>query len=255
MEKVRSGTFVDFKDFLADNVILLQRIQELGQAGAIPAAAQPLLSNSRLREVVDPLTWASCFLAFMAVKTDQEETRQMAAYGMIILQIVRKHNGNGWLLYDKQFRLQQAAGASLSWTDINASLLAATVLGQTGEKPSRSCQLCLASDHSREECALASLEPHKGSQTTPTHSRLPPPRHIRRPMPYRGPGFCYRFNNGNCTNASCRFEHACSFCSSPSHPEVSCSESRMSRPRGRQSDSKMGPSQVKQSVAGDRPRQ
>ena len=107
VEKAHKGTFVDFKELLVDINLLLQRIQELSQAGAIPAAAQPLLSGSRLREVSDPLTWVSCFLAFMAAKTDHEETRRLAAYGMIILQLVRKHGGSGWLLYDKQFRLQQ----------------------------------------------------------------------------------------------------------------------------------------------------
>ena len=97
MEEAWSGAFVNFKDFLADNVLVLQCIQELGQAGAIPVATQPI---SRLREMVDPLTWVSCFLAFMAVKMDQEEMRSLAAYGMIILQLIRKHGGSGWLLHN-----------------------------------------------------------------------------------------------------------------------------------------------------------
>ena len=79
------GAFVDFKEFLWANVLLLQRIQDISQAGAVPAAAQPLVANSCMGEVTDPLTWVSCFLAFMAAKTDQEETHKLAAYGMIIL--------------------------------------------------------------------------------------------------------------------------------------------------------------------------
>ena len=150
-----------------DNTLLLQRIQELSQAGAIPAAAQPLLSGSRMREVSDPLTWVSCFLAFMAAKIDHEETRRLAAYGMIIMQLVRKHGGNGWRLYDKQFRLQQAAGAGLSWVEINPSLLAATVLGQPSDRGCRPCLLCLAPDHTREDCALVSLEYQRPSPFLP----------------------------------------------------------------------------------------
>ena len=167
VDKAHKGAFIDFKEFLVDNTLLLQRIQELSQAGAIPAAAQPLLSGSRMREVSDPLTWVSCFLAFMAAKIDHEETRRLAAYGMIIMQLVRKHGGNGWRLYDKQFRLQQAAGAGLSWVEINPSLLAATVLGQPSDRGCRPCLLCLAPDHTREDCALVSLEYQRPSPFLP----------------------------------------------------------------------------------------
>ena len=56
VEKARKGLFVDFKEFLADNTMLLQRHTELSQAGAVPVTSQPLLSGSRMREVSDPLT-------------------------------------------------------------------------------------------------------------------------------------------------------------------------------------------------------
>ena len=49
----------------------------------------------------------------MAARTNQEETHKLAAYGMIILQLVLKHRESGWLLYDKKLRVQQAAGAGL----------------------------------------------------------------------------------------------------------------------------------------------
>ena len=202
------------------------------------------------------MTWVSCFLAFMAMKMDQEEMRSLAAYGVIILQLIRKHGGSGWLLYDRQFRLQQEAGAGLPWTDINPSLLAVTILGQAGKKPLRSCQLCMAADHSRKECALASLVPHKTAHPTSFPSRPPPSCQARHPVPYRASGLCYRFNNGsNCHSASCRYEHACSLCFSPTHQEVSCLE-KGGRMRSRQvhvhGDSKTGPTQARQGSVGDR---
>lgn len=254
VEKARSGAFVDFKEFLGDNALLLQRIQDLSQAGATPGAAQSLVSNSRMREVSDPLTWASCFLAFLAAKIDHEETRRLAAYAMIILQLARKHGGSGWLLYDRQFRLQQAAGAGLSWADINPSLLAATVLGQPGERTPRACSLCLAADHSREDCALASLEAHRPPFPVPANRPQLPARQSRRPLPYRLAGQCYRFNAGNCNSSNCRFEHRCAACSSPNHPEISCPEVK-GRPRGRQADAKSSPTSPRTSPAAERPRQ
>ena len=42
VDKVSRGAFVDFKEFLADNVLLLQRLQDLGQVGAILPSAQHL---------------------------------------------------------------------------------------------------------------------------------------------------------------------------------------------------------------------
>ncbi len=93
--------------------------------------------------MTDPLTWVSCFLAFMASQTSHEETRDMAAYAMIIIRLSRKHSGSGWLLYDKQFRQHVTAGSTLPWADINASLMAATVLSHAGDRPCQSCSLCL----------------------------------------------------------------------------------------------------------------
>ena len=61
VDKVSRGVFVDFKEFLADNVLLLQRLQDLGQVGAILPSAQHFSNGSCLREVSDPLTWAACF--------------------------------------------------------------------------------------------------------------------------------------------------------------------------------------------------
>ena len=86
MEKVKSGMFVDFKEFLVDNVLLVQCLQELSQAGTqLSSLPHTLASSSRLREISDPLTWASCFLAFMATILEQQDARDLAAYGMIIL--------------------------------------------------------------------------------------------------------------------------------------------------------------------------
>ena len=85
VEKACKGLFVDFKELLADNTMLLRRLLELSQAGAIPVASQLLLCSTHMRAVLDPLTRALCFLVFMATKTEHEDTRQLAAYRMIIL--------------------------------------------------------------------------------------------------------------------------------------------------------------------------
>ena len=82
-----------------------------------------------MREIQDPLSWVSCFLAFMATKVDNKETQSLAAYGMLVIHLARKHGGRGWLAYDSMFRQQKAAGAPFKWEDLNPSLMAATVIG------------------------------------------------------------------------------------------------------------------------------
>ena len=228
VERVKQGKFVDFKEFLADNIMLLQKLQELGLAGTVAPALQPVVSGSRLREVTDPVAWASCFLMFMAAKIDHEETRELAAYGTIVLQLASKHIGGGWRSYDRQFRQQKAAGASLPWADLNPSLMAATVLGQSLGGASRICTICLSGDHLKEDCALASLELAKQG-TAPLVQRVQQPsRQARRPVPYTsqpaGTGVCFRYNRGTCFAARCRFEHFCSNCSRQGHPAISCAE-------------------------------
>ena len=250
VEKIKSGAYVDFKEFFTDNIQLLQRLQELSQAGTASATVQPIISGSRLREVAEPAAWASCFLAFLGTRVEHKETRELAAYGMVVMYLAMRYKGSGWLLYDRQFRQHQAAGANLPWADISTSILAATVLGRPGEGGGRSCSLCLAADHAKEECALASLEAAKVAAAPPTH-RLPSGnRQARRPAPYHVEGYwCYRYNrSGYCNSSSCKFPHVCSFCHRQGHPEVFCHEKNKLKGKSGSAESKPPPSSPGPSV-------
>ena len=231
VEKVQKGTYVDFKEFLYDNILLVQRLQELGHTGPSLHSA---VSTSRLRDVPDALTWASCFLAYMATKIDHAETRQLAAYGMIVLQLAQQHRGSGWKLYDRQFRQQHAAGAKVLWTEINPSLMVATVLGSGSSHP-QSCTLCFSADHGKEDCALASLEVSKAPLPPPASPRPGPSRQPSRVAPYRSSEHCRRYNRGWCGSSNCRYEHSCSNCHKPGHPETNCPVGRSEKGKGRQS--------------------
>ena len=213
VEKIRSGAHVELKELLPDNVALLQRLQETNTAGQ--TAGVP----SRLRDIRDPLTWVACFLAFVAAKVEHRETRELMAYGQIILLLARKHGGLGWTVYDSQFRQLAAAGAGASWTEINPSLMAATVLGSGGDATGRVCSRCLAVDHGPRECALASLDAYKNPPWTPPPTSRPATRF----RPYHPQDeICRRFNRGTCLASPCRFEHVCSSCHKPGHGSHEC---------------------------------
>ena len=122
--------------------------------------------------------------------------------------------------------------------------MAATVLSHAGDRPCQSCPLCLGVDHSREECALSSLELNKLSTPGPssnpgpsTNRPPPPPRVARRPTPYSAvnDNICRRFNRGYCGSNPCKFVHTCSNCFKLGHPATHCQEPR-GYPRGQPGD-------------------
>ena len=134
----------------------------------------------------------------MAILCPQGRVRELLAYAQIIIQLARSHGGGkGWIAYDWRFRQQVAAGMPLCWSEINPSLLSATVLGSAPAPGCRNCPLCLSWDHGRDECALGSLNTG-GAKPKKTSGRY---------RPYSVPGgFCRRFNAGSCPNTteSCR---------------------------------------------------
>ena len=68
--KIRSGVYVPMKDMLADNMSLRSQLEALPTQQILSVTAKP-----RLREINNPLTWASCFLAYAAVRApDRHET-------------------------------------------------------------------------------------------------------------------------------------------------------------------------------------
>ena len=194
VERFRSWAHVELKELLPDNVALLQWLQETNTLGQVPR------HPSCLRDIRDPLTWVTCFLAFVAAKVDNKETRELLAYGQIILLLAHKHGGLGWMIYDNQFRQMAAASAGASWTEINSFLMAATV------------------HHGARQCALASLDANKNLLWTPPPSGWPTPR-FRQYHPQEE--ICGRFNWGTCLTAPCKFEHVCS-CHKLGHGSHEC---------------------------------
>ena len=129
------------------------------------------------------------------------------------------HGGLGWIAYNSQFRQQAVAGSRASWSELNPSLMAATVLNAGSDASGRVCTLCLAADHSKQDCALLSLE-------AATHTPKPPPSAtgaMSRFKPYNlQEEICRQLNWGSCTAMPCRFEHICFSCQKPAHGSHEC---------------------------------
>ena len=161
---------------------LKQRLQELG----IPAPyCNTPGSSSRLREVQDLLTWVRCFLLYLVAWVNHQHTRELAAYAVTIIDLARAHGGQGWRLYDTQFRQQKGL---FPWSEINSSIVANTI-SLMGSSQGQACELCFTLGHTKHECALYSMElqkkPHQDRLTSykPTALQL-----------YGRPPICKPFN-------------------------------------------------------------
>ena len=111
VDKVRSGQFMEMREFLVDNLVLQDRLEALqGQNYHI------LGSRPRLREVSTPLSWACCFLAYVAIATSDPVTRDQLAYACLILGEAQSQGGSGWLHYDRAFRQLKVADPTLPWS-------------------------------------------------------------------------------------------------------------------------------------------
>lgn len=221
--KIRSHQFVAMKELLSDNMALH------GQLDDLPAQATITSRPHRLREIDSPLTWVSCFLAYLAVRTRDPETRDMMTYARLIIREAQCHSGPGWQEYDKWFRQQQAALAvPQPWHELNASLHAATVMSlRSGNN--QPCRLCREPDHSEIHCALASLQPpHAAANFVLTTSSAATRRTTR---PETLERICLSWNKGRCAfPGSCRFRHVCATCRRKGHRAKECDETPADSP-------------------------
>ena len=216
--KAQSGAFVALKEFLGDNIALVQRLDEVQGSSSTLTRTQ---STACMRDLLSPLQWAFCFITYAAVQSKDPDLRDLLAYGRIVLSLAQHHNGAGWLEYDRVFRQQATADHSILWNTLNPSLMAATVLSTPALSPTSFCPFCHEADHKGPECALASVDLGAG------HKISGAPHTSSRPKPYSRPSnteeICRRFNRGTCFNSPrCRYRHACFDCSRPRHGSNAC---------------------------------
>ena len=220
--KIKSQQYVAMKELLPDNMA------PHGQLEDLPAQAAVATRPHRLREIDSLLTGVFCFLAYVAVRSKDVETRNMLTYAWLVIREAQCHGGAGWLEYDKWFRQQQVALATQHpWNELNASLHAATVMSMWAGA-SKLCKLCKEPDHAESQCALASLQ----SPQTPLFSvaTLPPTgKRVTRPETLER--ICSSWNKGRCVfPGSCRFQHVCATCRCKGHRARDCEDSPAASP-------------------------
>ena len=214
VDRACSGQFVDMRVLLTDSVSLIQQLDTFGGNYAFPSL--PGMLRPHLREVMSLPSWIYCFLAYIAIRANDQGVRDMLAYAHLMVREAQRHGGSGWLDYDWGFRQQAALEPSLRWNTLYPRIQAATLVGRTAGS-TLLCSICREPDHTAGQCGLSYFQPPTGTSNAPGPSVWPPgPRAPLRCQPESMTNICVSWNKGYCTfPGTCRFRHACTTCQQP----------------------------------------
>lgn len=234
VRRIRSGEFVEMRDLLSDNVALHEQLESI--QGPLISAVTPAGLRPRVREVPSLISWVFCYLAYVAVRTNDEPTRDLITYCRLIIREALRHGGQGWQEYDRSFRAQAAIDTTLRWNGLLPDLQATTMLGQRAGGGS-SCSLCRGVDHSTSQCALGPLQqPVVSHQAGTSGNTSTTNGGGRRDHPRFRP-VCTSWNGGHCSYPGrCTFRHVCITCGQR-HQARECKDTSQDSPykRGLQS--------------------
>ena len=136
VDRARLGKFVDIGGLLVDNVSLLQQLDTFGGHHTFPS--QPGMLKPRLRDVTSLPSWIYCFLAYIAIRANDQDVQDMLAYARLMVQ---RHGGSSWLYYDRVFCQHGALDPSLRWNTLHPGIQAATLVGHTASS-TLLCSMC-----------------------------------------------------------------------------------------------------------------
>ena len=106
-----------------------------------------------------------------------------------------EHAGDGWLSYDRRFRLRAAVDPGMSWATIDTTLWN---LAFSGKAKATRCKHCFSLSHPSADCELASTSESTSQLSNPFVGRI-----------------CFDWNKDprpGCSRVNCSFHHICTNC-------------------------------------------
>ena len=96
----------------------------LGTAALAAGEDQSRIPGSRRKVVTNILEWVECFTIYIAVvsRTQPQRVPEMLGYLILILEAHMEYAGDGWLGYDRRFRMAVAGNPSINWATIDTTL-------------------------------------------------------------------------------------------------------------------------------------
>ena len=165
------------------------------------------------KEIYNIEKWTAAFFVFMSIYLQQHPQRaiELIKYTDLIRNLAQRFPGTGWVMYDKEFRLEQAIDPSRSWAHYDSDLFL--------EK------LAMPVFAIQQQSGRRGGAPWDNSQVT--QGRV------------NNSQYCFDFNKGNCRRRNCFYPHKCSICLRLGHNKLSCTAgqnnqamSNASRPHG-----------------------
>ena len=144
VKKSLRGEYIDMCEFLPDT---LGTVSSPVKGGS----ADNTLARKKKRKIRTILQWVECFNAFISLVSNSEPNRvpDLLAYSSLIVHAARKFEGDGWQVYDRNFRRAATNKPHLKWGEIHTTFWS---LAFVNAKPREHCSLCLSINHTTTEC-------------------------------------------------------------------------------------------------------
>ena len=112
--------------------------------------------GTRKRKLSSISQWIQCFNTYVSIVALKQLSRitDLLAYSSLIVQVHRKHSGDNWQVYNRNFHKQAAAQQLLSWAHIDPSLW---MMAFANAVTNQHCQWCLTLDHPTCECPSVNM--------------------------------------------------------------------------------------------------
>ena len=150
--RIEAGEFIEMAELLPDR---------LGTAGMRAGDDQTKSVKTKRRLVTNIVEWVECFAIYIAVLSKKQPQRvpEMLGYLILILEAHTEYAGDGWLGYDRRFRMAAAGNPSINWAAIDTTLWN---LAFSGKARSAQYKHCFSLSHLSKDCEW---EPELPSRT------------------------------------------------------------------------------------------
>ena len=101
ISRIEAGKYIEMAELLPDC---------LGSAGMTAGEDQTRFPRSRRKTVTNIFEWVKCFAIYVAVlRSWPQRVPEMLEYLILILEAYMEHGGDGWIGYDRCFRMTATA--------------------------------------------------------------------------------------------------------------------------------------------------
>ena len=219
-DSITRGEYIDLDELLpecigSDSDYVLHLSVGAGQSVQLVQKADHKREPVAKRHIHDIATWVEAFTTYTRILVDAAPVKagDLLAYQATIIEANSTYMTNGWLTYDRRFRLALASMPHLySWRIIDPNLWQSCLTSQGRPVCSR-CSIVhpVATAICPFRGGLLSSPTTAGSQFTG-----PQPCH-------NGKVICRNYNNASCTYSPCSRMHICLRCRGK-HPAKTCTK-------------------------------